>query len=72
MKLAELNGYEVHLPTSGGKAGKGCQKTSSIQVRRNNLIVKQFRFVISDDCTREPLKKAKEFILQETSHAKNL
>jgi hypothetical protein len=65
MKLAELYGYELHLPMSGGKAGKGYQKTSSIQVRRNNVIVKQFRFKVDGLSTQAAFKKAKDFIINE-------
>ena len=62
MLIAEMNGYECHLPTSGGKAGKGHQKTSTIQVRKDNRIVKQFRFTIDDNESRKAaVAKAKEF-----------
>ncbi len=46
-------GYEVWQPTSGGKAGKGHNKTTSIQIRRQlfsggYVIVKQFRYKVAD------------------------
>lgn len=42
--MIPYKGYEIHIPTSGGKAGKGFNKTSSLQVRKNSCIVKTFRF----------------------------
>ena len=49
MKIADYQGYEIHVPTSGGKAGKGHQKTSSIQVHEpmiygGSIIRISFRF----------------------------
>jgi hypothetical protein len=62
MKLGELNGYEFHFPTSGGKAGNGHNVTGTIQVRRDNRIVKQFRFKVADFEDRQrAVKKAKDF-----------
>jgi hypothetical protein len=62
MLIHEINGYEFHLPTSGGKAGKGQQKTSTIQVRKDNVIVRQFRFdVDSVESRRVAVRKAKAF-----------
>jgi hypothetical protein len=44
-------GFEI-IPASptGGKAGRGCNKTSSLQVFKvgGNSILKQFRFNVSD------------------------
>ena len=40
--------YKIHIPISGGKAGKGLNKTSSLQVRMDGCILKQFRFKTSD------------------------
>jgi hypothetical protein len=65
MKIGELNGYEFHVPTSGGKAGKGHQKTSTIQVRAGSVIVKQFRFVVADQGSRDrAIRKAKDYVLE--------
>jgi hypothetical protein len=62
MLITTINGYEFHLPTSGGKAGKGNQKTSTIQVWKDNQIVKQFRFTINDNESRKAaVAKAKAF-----------
>lgn len=48
MKISDYKGYEIHLPTSGGKAGKGCAVTSNVQLRQGNCIVKQFQFVVAN------------------------
>ena len=52
MKLCDYRSFEIHVPMSGGKAGKGCNRTSSIQVRRHNSIQIQFRFVLADPASR--------------------
>lgn len=44
MKIQDYKGFEFHLPQSGGKAGKNRNLTTSLQVRRNSCIEKQFRF----------------------------
>lgn len=49
MKTGSYGGYEIHTPTSGGKAGKGHNKTTSLQIRRplpggGSLLLKAFRF----------------------------
>lgn len=49
MKIESCYGYELHQPTSGGKAGKGNAKTSTIQVRRHSLVIKQFRYKVGND-----------------------
>jgi hypothetical protein len=65
MKLGELNGYEFHVPTSGGKAGKGCNRTSTIQLRMGNRIIKQFRFTLDDPASRtKAIRKAKAFAME--------
>lgn len=63
MKLGDLHGYEVHIPMSGGKAGKGNNVTSTLQIRRDGCIVKQIRFVLTDPSGRsEAVRKAKDYI----------
>jgi len=57
MKLLDYKGIEFHLPTSGGKAGKGCAATGTIQARHGNRIVKQFRFKMGE--SRAAIHKAK-------------
>lgn len=63
MIIGNLHGFEFHVPTSGGKAGRGRQKTSTIQVRRDGLIIKQFRFSVADQQTRlKAIVKAKKYV----------
>jgi hypothetical protein len=63
MLVTTIGKFEVHLPTSGGKAGKGRQVTSSLQVRRGGAIVAQFRFRVSDpDSRKGAVAKARAFI----------
>jgi hypothetical protein len=59
--------YSIEQPTSGGKAGKGCAVTSSIQVIQRHgfgsRLVANFRFVIADGKSRDrALLKARDFI----------
>jgi hypothetical protein len=62
MKIATVCGYELHKPTSGGKAGKGRNKTSTIQVRSGTQILAQFRFsTASIFSQREALAKARQW-----------
>lgn len=63
MKISELNGFEAHLPTSGGKAGKGRAKTGTIQVRQDSMIVKQFRFDWAEKNSRiKAIRAAKNYM----------
>lgn len=63
MKLADYRGYEITLPMSGGKAGKGKQKTSSIQVRVNGFLIHQTRFRVDNPAARKSaLERAKLFL----------
>jgi hypothetical protein len=66
MKLANLiNGFELHLPMTGGKAGKGHNVTSTFQLRKNGAIAKQFRFTLNKKESRQAaLKKAHDFVRQ--------
>lgn len=66
MKIETLNGYELHLPTSGGRAGHGHNQTTSLQVRKDGMIVKQFRFDIhTPGAAKAAAAKAKQFILSQ-------
>jgi len=59
-----INGYTIKLANrSGGKAGKGYNKTSTIQVMDdNNCIVKAFRYdVDSAESYFTALDKAKHY-----------
>ena len=44
MLITKYKDFELHRPTSGGKAGKDRNITSTIQVRRNGVIVKEVRY----------------------------
>jgi hypothetical protein len=58
----EINGYQFYFPTSGGKAGKGCNVTTSLQLRLGNEIKKQFRFKADSVVAREiAVAKAKRW-----------
>lgn len=49
MRIASTKHFTISLPSpTGGKAGKGLGKTSTIQVRRHDYIVKQFRYKVPD------------------------
>ena len=53
----------VRIPTSGGKAGKGNAKTSTVQVVDGNFLVKQFRFVVADpESKQRAMQKAWQYI----------
>lgn len=61
-KLGQIGRFVVLVPTSGGKAGKGCARTSSIQLRVDGCIARQFRFDLGSDTSRaRALIKAKEW-----------
>lgn len=63
VKIGERNGFELFVPTSGGKAGKGLAKTGSVQVRRMGVIVKQFRFRCDDEGGRKgAVQKAAAYV----------
>lgn len=65
MKLIEFGPYEIHLPTSGGKAGAGKNATSALQVRLGGVILKAFRFAIADTESRKKAAVlAREFIIR--------
>lgn len=55
-------GYDLYQPTSGGKAGKGHAKTSSIQVRLDNRLLTQFRYKVGDGLSQATAwKSAKQY-----------
>jgi len=43
MIIGMYKGYWIGLPTSGGKAGKGRNKTTSVQLFKGDLIFKKIR-----------------------------
>jgi hypothetical protein len=42
--ITTYKGCDLYQPTSGGKAGAGHAKTSSIQIRKGGCIIKQVRY----------------------------
>ena len=68
MRIDMVNGYGLYVPTSGGKAGTGLNKTSSLQVRAGGCIVKQFRFTVLSPASRaKAVSKAREYALSQPS-----
>lgn len=62
--LRNYYGHEIHQPTSGGKAGKGCARTSTLQVRQDSQVLKSFRYTCDrPETRRKALSKAKQFVL---------
>lgn len=58
-----MSGYSIHIPTSGGKAGKGMNDTSTVQVRKDSMLKKQFRFKMCDPSSRQKaVEKANQWI----------
>ncbi len=56
---AMVDRFELRETRSGGKAGKGHNKTASIQVLSESMIKKQFRYFIDDkQSRREAIIKA--------------
>lgn len=63
--------YYLHHPKSGGKAGKGRNKTSTVQVRKDNMIVKQFRYSLAMPIHKTyAITRAEEFIKQQMKGSK--
>lgn len=46
MKITDYKGYEIRQPTSGGKAGKWRNVTSTVQVVHGQRLLKQIRFAV--------------------------
>lgn len=61
--MTELNGYTIKLAhQTGGKAGKGHNKTSTVQVIKDNFIIKQFRYTVDNPASfMRASKKAIDF-----------
>lgn len=50
---------------TGGKAGKGRNKTSTFQVKWDHTIMKQFRFRVGDNVSRDAaLHRAQEWMAE--------
>lgn len=66
MKIADYKGHTIEMASpSGGKAGKGNNRTSTIRIftAGGNVILKAFRFVVGDDDSfRSAGRKAREYI----------
>lgn len=60
--IHEYRGYKFFLPSSGGKAGYGMNKTSSLQIRNGNQIVKQIRFKVGVTDFAELIAKGEKII----------
>jgi hypothetical protein len=64
----KYKGYEIWTSTGGGKAGRGFNKTATVQVREwlqppNYLLKKQIRFKVDDpESLVRAVKKAQAFI----------
>lgn len=68
--ITTLHGYEIHLTTSGGQAGRGHNRTASLQVRHNGMIVKTVRFVADDLADRaKATDKVRSWIAAEAQKA---
>jgi hypothetical protein len=68
MKIGELNGFEFHVPDSGGKAGKYKNKTGSVQVRLNNCVKKNIRFTVAKPASKDrAIEKAKQYARDTTN-----
>lgn len=57
-------GYIIkNAKSTGGKAGKGHNKTSTIQVMKDNMLIKHFRFLVGNSYSEWKAKEdAKQYI----------
>lgn len=63
MKLCDYRGFEIRVPTSGGKAGRGNNVTSTVQVFDGVCIRKSIRFsMIDPEHAKRAARQAREFI----------
>lgn len=65
--IEKIGIYTICLPESGGKAGKGNNKTSTVQVRKREYmresLLKGFRYTCNNlDSYSKAKAKAKEFV----------
>lgn len=65
-----MSEYTIRLARqTGGKAGKGHNKTSTVQVFQDSMIVKQFRFLTNDpESLKRATEKAKTFVQSKGQH----
>lgn len=66
MKIQDIGDYSIHEPTSGGKAGKGRNKTASIQVRKDGFVVKNIRYILGGEARPDAIHQAKSWIMRQT------
>lgn len=66
--IGSFGDYHLYLPTSGGKAGKGANVTSTIQVVKDGLLVKQIRFKLADGA-KAAADKAKTWINEQRTQS---
>lgn len=72
MTLGTYRDFHFCLPESGGKAGKGCNKTSTVQVfdPTNGFLVKQIRFSMSEQgAVANAVRKGKKWVDNELEKA---
>jgi hypothetical protein len=55
--VVERKNVGIYMPTSGGKAGKGCNKTSTIQVRKFVSMTEDILAVVDNAGKRENFLK---------------
>ncbi len=67
--VGTLGPYSFYLPQSGGKAGKGCNKTSSIQIIKDGWIRRHVRFTVADNGVLAAFHTAKAWAQAEIDKA---
>ena len=61
--IHQIDDYQIRVTTSGGKAGKGFNKTASVQVVHGDLLVKQIRFKLQEESSfKTAFHKARAFV----------
>lgn len=64
----KYKGYEICTSCGGGKAGRGCNKTATVQVREpfnadTYLLLKQIRYTVADPASlQKAVHKARAFV----------
>ncbi len=62
--MTEFGKYKIKLANpTGGKAGKGCNVTSTIQVFYHDFVIKQVRYKVGDgESFEKAVSKVKRYI----------
>ena len=61
-KVGSHNGFDFHIPDSGGPVGRGNNKTGTVVVKQGSAVVKRFRFeALSAESRGRALEKATRF-----------